>query len=71
MTRRLDDGYQTLIEFAENPAIKLWEKSVTPPGIDGGDAIDTTTMLHGPSSRLLHSQRTAPTIRLCIRNWKQ
>lgn len=40
----LDDGYQTLISFTSNPAVKLKEKSVTPPGIDGGDLIDTTTM---------------------------
>lgn len=40
---RLDDGYQTLITFATEPAVKLWEKTVTPPGIDGGDPIDTTT----------------------------
>lgn len=41
---RLDDGFATLIEFAEDPSIAFWEKTVTPPGIDGGGAIDTTTM---------------------------
>lgn len=40
----LEDGYQTLISFAENPAVHLKEKTITPPGIDGGDAIDVTTM---------------------------
>jgi hypothetical protein len=40
----MDDGYQTLITFARNPVIAFWEKSVTPPGMDGGDEIDTTTM---------------------------
>ena len=41
---RIDDGHSTLIEFASNPAVKFYEKEVTPPGVDGGDAIDTTTM---------------------------
>lgn len=44
MTTRLDDGFSTTISFSENPSVKLWEKEVTPPGIDGGGAIDTTTM---------------------------
>lgn len=41
---RLDDGYRTLITFAVDPDIKIWEKTVTPPGFDGGDPINTTTM---------------------------
>lgn len=41
---RIDDGFSTLIAFATIPTISFWEKTVTPPGIDGGDAIDTTTM---------------------------
>lgn len=41
---RLDDGFATLVSFSANGAVKLWEKSVTPPGIDGGGANDTTTM---------------------------
>lgn len=40
---RLDDGYQTLIAFSELPTLDIWEKDVQPPGIDGGDAIETTT----------------------------
>jgi hypothetical protein len=40
----LNNGYQTLISFASNPTVHLKEKTVTPPGIDGGDEIDTTTM---------------------------
>ena len=39
-----EDGYQTLISFAANPSVKIWEKSVKPPGVDGGDAIETSTM---------------------------
>lgn len=41
---KLDDGYQTLVQFAAKPTIGLWEIGVTPPGYDGGDPIDTTTM---------------------------
>lgn len=41
---RLDDGYQTLISFAEDPTVNFWEKSVTPPGMDGGGPTATTTM---------------------------
>jgi hypothetical protein len=40
----MPDGYRTLITFRLNPAIQLWEKTVKPPGFDGGDKIDTTTM---------------------------
>jgi hypothetical protein len=40
----LDDGFPTVIAFAADPDINLWEVSVKPPGIDGGDAIDNTTM---------------------------
>lgn len=38
------DGYQTLITFAADPDVSIWEKTVKPPGIDGGDKIDITTM---------------------------
>jgi len=41
---KLDDGYQTLIAFARDTDVSFWEKTVQPPGLDGGDAIDTTTM---------------------------
>lgn len=41
---KIDDGHSTKIAFSRNPDINFWEKTVTPPGIDGGDAIDTTTM---------------------------
>ena len=40
------DGFKTLITLSSNPAIQLWEKTVKPPGIDGGEKIDTTTMLN-------------------------
>ena len=42
--RMLDDGYQSLITFAVDPDVAFWEKGVQPPGIDGGEKIDVTTM---------------------------
>ena len=42
----LNDGYQTLIAFALAPAVNLWEKAVEPPGIDGEEKINTTTMFN-------------------------
>ena len=41
---RIDDGHGTIIAFADNPSVKLYEKEITPPGISGGGANDTTTM---------------------------
>lgn len=41
---RLDDGYQTLIAFADFPSVSFYEKSITPPGVSGGGPVDTTTM---------------------------
>lgn len=42
----LNDGYQTLIRFEADPDRLFREKTVTPPGVDGGGEIDTTTMLN-------------------------
>lgn len=42
--RMLKDGYRTTITFSRDPDVSFWEKTVTPPGLDGGDAIDITTM---------------------------
>jgi hypothetical protein len=42
----MPDGYQTLVTFASQPAVQLWEMGVKPPGLDGGEPIDTTTMLN-------------------------
>lgn len=39
----LPEGYRVTIAFAAKPAVQLWEKSVKPFGIDGGDPIDFTT----------------------------
>lgn len=40
----LHDGYSTLISFDLSASVKFKEKTVTPPGLDGGGAIETTTM---------------------------
>lgn len=39
----LRDGFNTIIGFAGDLDIYLWEKRSTPPGDDIGDAIDTST----------------------------
>lgn len=39
----LENGYQSLIVFALDLDVDFWEKSVTPFGYDGGDAINITT----------------------------
>lgn len=41
---KMDDGFSTVIAFSRDVDVSFWEKTVTPPGIDGGDAIETTTM---------------------------
>jgi hypothetical protein len=42
----MPDGFSTTICPSSNPAIQFWEKTVKPPGFDGGTSIDTTTMLN-------------------------
>lgn len=42
----LVDGFSTTITFDADNDIKLYEKSVTAPGVDQGGAIDITTMLN-------------------------
>jgi len=42
--RMLEDGFSSVYAFSRDPNVNLWEKTVTPVGIDGGDAIDVTTM---------------------------
>jgi hypothetical protein len=42
--RKLHDGYQSLITFERDPDVAIWEKQITPPGLDGGEPIDQTTM---------------------------
>jgi len=40
---RLKDGFSTIITF-QTPQTSIFEKEVTPPSLDGGDAINTTGM---------------------------
>src|SRR5678816_2046032 len=40
----LDDGFSTKICPTADPDVSFWEKTVQPPGIDGGDPIETVTM---------------------------
>lgn len=44
MSHVLQDGFSTTISFSLNTAIKFYEKTVTPVGMDAGGEIDTTTM---------------------------
>lgn len=41
---KLDDGHSTLVTIGSDPDCSFWEKTVTPPGLDGGDPVETTTM---------------------------
>lgn len=41
---KLPDGFATFITFSSNPTISLWEKTVQPPAIDGGEVTDVSTM---------------------------
>lgn len=41
---RLGDGFSSKVAFSADPDIDLWEVEVTPPGIDGGEPVDITTM---------------------------
>ena len=43
---KLKDGFSTLYTFSRKPNVNLWEKTVTPPGVDGGDSIEQTTMFN-------------------------
>lgn len=44
--RVLKDGHPSKITFAADPDVSFWEKSLTPGGFDGGDAIDLTTFFN-------------------------
>lgn len=43
---RLDCGYQSVIAFSNAPSLDIFEKTVQPPELDGGDPIKTSTMLN-------------------------
>lgn len=42
--KMLEDGHPSFLAMAANPGLAVWETSLTPPGIDGGDPIPITTM---------------------------
>lgn len=42
--KRMNDGHATLIMMENAPLIKLFEKQVTPPAINAGGPIQTTSM---------------------------
>jgi len=52
---KISDGFSTKIAFDRDPNVSFWEKEVTPPGFDGGDAIDDTTM-HNTTYRTFASR---------------
>jgi len=40
----LENGFSTRIAMGNAPGVALWEVSVTPPSLEGGDPIDGTDM---------------------------
>jgi len=62
---RMDDGHSTKIAFDRDPDVSFWEKTVQPPGVEGGDPIDTTTM-HNTTYRTMASQRLITTTAITI-----
>ncbi len=51
----LKDGYQTLVTIGNDATLEIWEKSVTPPGLDGGEPVETSTM-HNTTYRTMGSR---------------
>ena len=43
---RLENGFASKIAFARDSDVSFWETDVTPPSVDGGEAIDITTMFN-------------------------
>ena len=43
---KVPDGFQCVIALASAPGVWFWEIDPKPPAIDGGEPIDTTTMLN-------------------------
>ncbi len=41
---RIPDGFSTKVTFASQTTLSVWERDVKPPGGDGGELIDITTM---------------------------
>jgi len=53
---RLKDGFQCLIVFAADTDVSLFQVGVNPPGVDGGDPINTTTF-HNTTYETLEPQQ--------------
>lgn len=51
----LENGYQSLVAFEDDPDISFWEKDVQPMGFEGGDKIEITTM-HNTTVRTYAAQ---------------
>lgn len=56
----LGDGYSTKIAFAADDNISFFEKTVKPPGIDGGDGIEVSTM----HNTTFHTMRPRSLVRI-------
>lgn len=52
----IGDGFSTKITIGSDADISFWEKTVTPPGVDGGDAVETTTM-HNTTWRTMRARQ--------------
>lgn len=50
------DGLSTKIALENDSDIEFWEVEVQPPGVDGGDAIEMTTM-HSVTWRIFRSRQ--------------
>ncbi len=43
---KLRDGFSSKVTISGKTTISFWEKTVTPPGLDGGPPVDQTTMFN-------------------------
>lgn len=43
---RVNEGQGTKVTFGRLPTFSIWEKTIKPPGIDGGEPVDTNTMFN-------------------------
>ena len=43
---KLEDGHPTKVTICSRPSLLIWEKTASPPPVEGGDAIDTTTFFN-------------------------
>ena len=43
---QLDDGHPSFLTLSRQPAIKIWEKAIQPPGVDNGSPKDLTSFFN-------------------------